>query len=157
MEKNFLKYLGRALRHLLKLVVVIALLFAVMYFTNTLAIPLAELVGWRGAVLLVALVGISAAFPLYGFGTYVVEGSLVADRKAIERALSACQYALVGEHGGVLVCRATTLWRRVRSAGDDAIELRQVGENTIEISGLRREAEQLRFSISGYKNLEDNQ
>ena len=154
---GFSRYIGRAVRHLVKLVVIIAVIFAVMYFTDTLAISLAELAGWRGAVLLVALVGISAAYPLYGFGTYTVQGSLAADRKAIEQALAACQYATTEEKDGVLVCRATTLWRRLRSAGDDAIELREVGENRIEISGQRREAEQLRFTIGGYRNLADNQ
>lgn len=154
---SFSRYIGRALRHLLKLAVIIAALFAIMYFTDTLAISLGELVGWRGAVLLFALVVISATYPLYGFGTYIVEGSLDADREAINRALTACQYAPTEERGGVVVCRATTLWRRVRTAGDDAIELRQVGENSIEIKGLRREAEQLRFSIGGYKNLAQNQ
>ncbi len=154
---GFTKYMGRAARHLIKLVVIIAVIFAVMYFTDTLAISLAELVGWRGAVLLVALVGISAAYPLYGFGSYVVQGSLSADRKAIEQALAACQYVPTEEREGVLVCRATTLWRRLRSAGDDAIELRQVGENSIEISGQRREVEQLRFTIGGYRNLAENQ
>ena len=154
---GFSRYIGRALRHLVKLVVIIAVIFAVMYFTDTLAISLGELVGWRGAVLLFALVVISATYPLYGFGTYIVEGSLDADREAINRALTACQYAPTEERGGVVVCRATTLWRRVRTAGDDAIELRQVGENSIEIKGLRREAEQLRFSIGGYKNLAQNQ
>ncbi len=154
---SFSRYIGRAIRHLLKLVVIIAVIFAVMYFTDTLAISLGELVGWRGAVLLFALVVISATYPLYGFGTYIVEGSLDADREAINRALTACQYAPTEERGGVVVCRATTLWRRLRSAGDDAIELRQMGENSIEIKGLRREAEQLRFSIGGYKNLAQNQ
>ena len=154
---GFSRYIGRTLRHLVKLVVIIAVIFAVMYFTDTLAISLGELVGWRGAVLLFALVVISATYPLYGFGTYIVEGSLDADREAINRALTACQYAPTEERGGVVVCRATTLWRRVRTAGDDAIELRQVGENSIEIKGLRREAEQLRFSIGGYKNLAQNQ
>ncbi len=154
---GFSRYIGRAVRHLVKLVVIIAILFVAMHYTNTLAISLAELVGWRGVVLLVALVAISATYPLYGFGKYLVQGSLSADRKAIEQALSACQYAPMEERDGVVICRATTLWRRIRTAGDDAIELRQVGENTIEITGLRREAEQLRFTIGGYKNLADNQ
>lgn len=156
-KDGFSRYIGRALRHLLKLVVIIAALFAIMYYTNTLAISLGELMGWRGVVLLIALVVISAAYPLYGFGTYIVEGSLGADREAIYKALAACQYAPTEEREGVMVCRATTLWRRVRTAGDDAIELRQVGENSIEIAGLRREAEQLRFTIGGYKNLAQNQ
>lgn len=156
-KDGFSRYIGRAIRHLVKLVVTIAALFAIMYFTDTLAISLGELVGWRGAVLLFALVVISATYPLYGFGTYIVEGSLDADREAINRALTACQYAPTEERGGVVVCRATTLWRRVRAAGDDAIELRQMGENSIEIKGLRREAEQLRFTIGGYKKLAQNQ
>lgn len=153
MKQTFNQYIGRAARHLVKLVVIIAVIFAVMYFTDTLAISLSELVSWRGAVLLIALVGISAAYPLYGFGSYIVQGSLTADRGAIEQALSACQYAPTEEREGVIVCRATTLWRRVRNVGDDAIVLRQVGANSIEISGQRREAEQLRFTIGGYRNL----
>ena len=155
-KDGFSRYIGRAIRHLVKLVVIIAALFAIMHFTDTLAISLGELVGWRGAVLLIALVVISATYPLYGFGTYIVEGSLSADREAINRALTACQYTPTEERAGVVVCRATTLWRRLRTAGDDAIELRQVGENSIEIKGLRREVEQLRFSIGGYKNLAQN-
>lgn len=144
------QYLGRAVRHLLKLTLIVGALFAIMYLTGTLGVEPAELLGTRGVILVVAMVAISALFPLYGFDTVVVEGSVEGDRRAIVEALARGGYGLVGCDGGVLEFRARGLAKRLRYVGgDDRIVVRSVGERAIEISGIRREVEQARFRIVG--------
>lgn len=145
-----MKYFGKAARHFLRLAILIGLLFAVMYLTNTLAISPAELVGSRGLILLVAMVAISAAWPSYGFASYEIYGSLVEHRAVIDSALAAGGYAPESSNEREVVYRATSAAKRLRYfGGDDRIVVSAGGQSTIVVSGVRREAEQARFRISG--------
>lgn len=145
-----MKYFGKAVRHFLKLTILIGLLFAVMYLTNTLAISPSELLGSRGLILLVAMVAISAAWPSYGFASYEIYGSLTEHRAVIDSALAAGGYAPESSNSSEVVYRATGVGKRLRYfGGDDRIVVSARGEKTIVVSGVRRETEQARFRISG--------
>ena len=106
MKQTAKQYLGKAVRHFLKLAILIGLLFEAMYFTGTLAITPADLVGWRGGVLLVALVGISALWPFYGFMERRISGSLKNDRNIIVEAMARGGYVLQSEGPEELLFRA---------------------------------------------------
>lgn len=147
------KYVGRALRHLLKLSVWMVVLFALMYVTDTLAITPEAFLGYRGLVLLVALVAISLAYPAYGFSNVVVRASAQRDRALIQQAMEMSGYQQVGvtEECADLY-RTKSPLKRLISAGDDAITVTPVGEDSIEIAGLRKEVEGVRFRIVGLMN-----
>lgn len=144
------EYIGRALRHFVKLVLLVAVLFGIMYLTGTLAVAPSDLVGSRGFALLVAVVAISAAYPSYGFTSYTVEGSFEQSLPTIHKAMLACGYKSVGHTSEEVTFGATSPLKRLRYlGGDDRIVVSKMDEGHICISGVRREAEQARFRICG--------
>ena len=149
---NFGLYWGRATRHFVKLTLLMALIFGLMVATNTLAVGPRQLLGYRGIILLVAMVGISLAYPNYGFVTIGFQASIVGNREQIVAAMSRCGYTLHSEEQGVLTFRAAGVWKRLVNMGDDALVLRQVDATTVELSGVRKEVENARFRIVGEIN-----
>ncbi len=148
--------MGRAVRHFVRLTVLVGLIFGVMYATKTLAIEPADLVGTRGVVLLVALVLISAAYPLYGFSTASVRASLTEDREQIVEALFRGGYTLAAEREGEMIFRASSGLKRLVQLGDDAVVVSQQERGNISISGMRKEVENARFRIGGYINAKNS-
>ena len=53
---------------------------------------------------------------------------------------------------GAEIYRTKSPIKRLISAGDDAITITPVGEDNIEIAGLRKEVEGVRFRIVGLMN-----
>lgn len=143
-------YLLRAVKHLVKLIVLVALLVAVMYFTKTLAVAPADLLGTRGVILGIAVLVIAAAYPLYGFSTASARASLTDNRTEIVEALARSGYTLTSEGEDEMVFRATSGLKRLMQMGDDAIVLKQQEWGNISISGVRKEVENVRFRIEGY-------
>lgn len=148
-DNNKKLFVGRAARHFVRMTLLVALLFAVMYYTDTLGVEPSELLGTRGIILAVALVAISAYYPVYGFDTVVVVGDIVRDRSTIVEALARGGYTLTSAKDGELCFRGSTLKRLRYAGGDDKVWIRRCGEGQIEISGIRREVEQARFRIVG--------
>ncbi len=149
-KNNFSSYVGRALRHLLKLVVLVAVLFGAMIATKTLAINPSELLGYRGAILLIAMVGISLAFPAYGFTSATIHCSPKVHKAEILQAMEMSGYRLVEESKeGAMVFRARSIGKRIINVGDEALTLTPIGEEAVEIAGLRKEVEVVRFRIVG--------
>lgn len=146
---NIGQYITRAIKHFVKMMLLIVGIYALMYYTNTLAITQEELLGTRGIVLLVALVALSAAYPSYGFITRTSKASLTLNREAILRAFSQSGYTLTGESKDELIFRASAPLKRIRYMGDDAVTVRQMDDNHIAISGIRKEVVQVEFRISG--------
>lgn len=150
---NSRKIVGRALRHLLKLVVMMGALIGVMYATKTLAVSPAEILGAKGGILIVAMVAISVAFPFYGFSSARVYASMKEHRAEIFQAMEMSGYQQVGEtEEGAQIYRAKSLWKRLVNVGDDVLTLTPVGADAVEISGLRKEVEAVRFRITGLVN-----
>lgn len=152
MKQTFNQYMGRAVRHLVRLTVLVGLIFGVMYATNTLAIEPADLLGTRGIILLVAIVLISAAYPLYGFSTASVRASMTEDREQIVEALLRGGYTLSFEREGEMLFRASSGLKRLVQLGDDAVVVRQTDDHNLTVSGQRKEVENARFRITGYIN-----
>lgn len=148
-SNNVGQYASRAAKHFLKLTVLMALLFGVMILTDTLAVGPRQLLGYRGAILLVAMVGISLAYPLYGFMSVRLQASLSDHRREIMEAMAQSGYTLHSEEEGVMIFRASGVWKRLVNVGDEALTLRQAGEGAVELSGVRKEVENARFRIAG--------
>lgn len=149
MKNNFRLFLSRALKHFLKLTLLMALLFGVMVATDTLAIGPRQLLGYRGVILLVAMVAISLAYPSYGYSTVRLQASVATHREQIIAAMARNGYALQSEEQGVLTFRATGWWKRLTNMGDDALVVKQVEGDAVELSGVRKEVENARFRIVG--------
>ena len=153
MKQTAKQYLGKAARHFLKLAILIGLLFAAMYFTGTLAITPADLVGWRGGVLLVALVGISVLWPFYGFMERRISGSLKSDRNIIVEAMARGGYVLQSEGPEELLFRAEAPLKRLTAMGDDGVWVRNIegSVESFEIGGLRKAVADAEFRIAALR------
>lgn len=149
---GFRVYALRAVKHFVRMTVLIGALFSIMYATGTLGVAPEELIGMRGLILLVALVAISAAYPFYGFMTASARASLVDSRAQIVEALQRGGYTLVAEREGEMFFRATSGLRRLVLLGDDAITITQAERGYVTICGVRKEVENARFRIEGLVN-----
>ena len=152
MKNNATKrYFDRAARHFLKLAVLMALLFGAMVATGTLAVMPQQLLGYRGVILLVAMVALSAAYPSYGYSAIRLQVSLTHDRELIEEAMRRSDYQLHHQEGDTLVFRSTSAWKRLVNVGNETITVRTEGSG-IEICGVRKEVENVRFRLVGLLN-----
>lgn len=136
----------------MKLTLLMAVIFGVMVATNTLAVGPRQLLGYRGVILLAAMVAISLAYPSYGYMTVGLQASLVTNRQQILSAMARNGYTLHSEEQGVMVFRASGAWKRLVNMGDEALYLRQMDATTAELSGVRKEVENARFRIVGEIN-----
>ncbi|MBO7300478.1 MAG: hypothetical protein J6U53_03615 [Tidjanibacter sp.] len=154
MNKNISRYVGRALRHLLKLVVMVGVLVGVMYLTDTLAVSPSEMLSsYKGGILIAFMVAISLAFPFYGFSSVRVQVSMKEQRALILQAIEMSGYRLVCEReDGTQIYRTKSLVKHITSVGDDVLTLRPVGDDATEVSGMRKSVEALRWRIVGLLN-----
>ena len=146
---NFKIFALRAVKHFVRMAVLVGALFGIMYATGTLGVAPEELLGTRGLILLVALVAISAAYPFYGFMTASARASLVDNRAQVVEALQRGGYTLVTEREGEMHFRATSGLKRLVLLGDDAITITQAEWGNVTICGVRKEVENARFRIEG--------
>ncbi len=154
MNKNISRYVGRALRHLLKLVVMVAVLIGVMAVTKTLATSPSEMLSsGKGVILVAFMVAISLAFPFYGFSNVRVQVKMKEQEGLILQALEMCGYQLVHKsEDGVQTYRTKSIVKHITSVGDDVLTIRVVGDDAIEIAGMRKSVEALRWRIVGLLN-----
>lgn len=149
---GFRVYALRAVKHFVRMTVLIGALFGIMYATGTLGISPEEIVGTRGLILLVALVGISVVYPFYGFMTASARSQIVENRAQIVEALQRGGYTLVAERESEMHFRATSGLKRLIQLGDDEIVVKQGEWNNVTICGMRKEVENARFRIEGLVN-----
>ncbi len=149
MKLTPIQYLLRAVLYLLRMTVLIVAIYLVMDATDTLAVHYNELVGTRGLILVVALLALSIAYPSYGYVSRTAHASFGADRAAIIRAFMHIGYALHSEESGRMTFRAEGIFKRVWNLGDDKIVVRPIDEQTVEVSGLRKEVVQVIYHIAG--------
>lgn len=142
-------YISRAVKHFVKMMIIVAGIYALMALTDTLAITNEELFGTKGIILIVALAVLSAAYPSYGFVTRATKGSITLHREAIFRALNHNSYTLVCESATEMVFRASGPLKKLNYMGDDTISVRQIDGEHLAISGPRKEVVQVAFRISG--------
>ena len=143
-----MRYFLRALKHFVKMALLVALIYLAMNATDTLGINQQELLGTKGAILLVALVALSAAYPSYGFVERTVEASLEQHRDILVESMLRGGYSLQKEDGGELRFRASGPIRRLLAMGDDAVTIKALTPNTVAIGGVRKGVVEAEFRIS---------
>lgn len=150
------EYIIHALKHFVKMVALIAIIYLLMYYTNTLAVGTEELFGTRGLVLLVALVALSASYPSYGFVQRELPVGLQREKNTIIEAMQRGGYTLRGESDNELIFRASSPLKQITSVWDDKVTVRrhtsmQDGGEPVEsivISGPRKGVSEAEFRIS---------
>lgn len=148
MQKDSIKkYALRALKHLLKMTLLMVAIYLVLMATGTLGITTEELLGYKGAILLVALVAISLTYPNYGFVCNTSRANLVANRKQIIEAFGMSNYVLSQEREGEMIFRAKSPIKRLIHLGDDVIRVSATPAG-VTIEGLRKEVTTIEFRLS---------
>lgn len=143
-----MRYFLRALKHFVKMALLVALIYLAMNATDTLGINQQELLGTKGLILLVALVALSAAYPSYGFVERTLEGSIQKDRELLVESMIRGGYSLQREEDGQMHFRASSPIRRLLAMGDDKVTIGQPTANTLSISGQRKGVVEAEFRIS---------
>lgn len=143
-----MRYFARALKHFVKMALLVALIYLAMNATDTLGINQQELLGTKGLILLVALVALSAAYPSYGFVERTLEGSIQKDREILVESMIRGGYSLQREEDGQMHFRASSPIRRLLAMGDDKVTIGQLSPNTLSISGQRKGVVEAEFRIS---------
>lgn len=143
-----MRYFLRALKHFVKMALLVALIYLAMNATDTLGINQQELLGTKGLILLVALVALSAAYPSYGFVERTMEGSIQKDRELLVESMIRGGYSLQREEDGQMHFRASSPIRRLLAMGDDKVTIGQLSHNTLSISGQRKGVVEAEFRIS---------
>lgn len=143
-----MRYFLRALKHFVKMALLVALIYLAMNATDTLGINQQELLGTKGLILLVALVALSAAYPSYGFVERTMEGSIQKDREILVESMIRGGYSLQREEDGQMHFRASSPIRRLLAMGDDKVTIGQPTANTLSISGQRKGVVEAEFRIS---------
>lgn len=142
-------YLLHSLKYFIKLVVLMALIYLLMYFTNTLSLSIEALLGQQGFILLVAITVLSLVYPSLGFVKRNIVADIVVDKEDIIKAFMVSGYTLDKEENGVMTFHLSSMFKRALSLFDDKITLYQEG-NQIVLEGARKGVVQVEFRVGNY-------
>lgn len=148
------RYLIRAVKYFVALCVLCAaimLLNQLYGATLSLSQTLYVMFHTPRGLLLPAVIVVLAFFyyPRFGFIVRDVEGDLEEHRRQIVNALRNSGFSLAGEEDGVMIFRASTLWRRLLMLGEDEIRVSQYGQ-WIRLEGIRRGVARAAYRLDSY-------
>ena len=153
-----MSYFIRALKYFVFLLVMLVVMVWIMTLLDkNITMSVWEYIGYKfrgegGMIMLLALVVLSALYPLFGYMRKRVPScNLKEDEVRIHNAMLVYGFKYVGERDGVQVYRTMGILRRVMLRFEDTIELRQVGDS-VEFYGLRSQVARVTFQLQGYLN-----
>lgn len=149
------KYILRAAKYLVKLVILLALIMLLMLWSDTSTLSFdnffADFIGRPQTWLLLAVVVVwSAIYPKVEYVERSAEGNLAEDKIAIINALRAGGMTLASEENGRMVFHGEAPFRRLWWLWEDSVTLTQQAEGTIGIEGPRRFVTEAQQRIPGY-------
>lgn len=148
------RYIGRSVRYLIKLVILVIGIFALMFVTGlariSAEVAMQSLLSTRGYIFMAALVVLSATYPLFGFVKRTVRADLTADLEYIVRAFNLDGYTMVSRDDETILFRASSLFKRIVNTFDDKVTVTRDGEGYVSIEGIRKEVVQAEFRIKSY-------
>lgn len=155
-NKEAVQYIRRSAGFFIKVVLLVAVLYLLMFVTGTARVSAGIMVQElfttaRGAALLAALVVLAALYPRFGYVRRRVAGIYAdADRMGIIEAMHSAGYVLVREdEGRYMAFRAGSGFRRLWLMMDDAVTVRAV-DGGVEIDGVRKEVVHALFRLETY-------
>jgi hypothetical protein len=159
-----MKYVIRSVKYLLKLVVLLAAIFALMKVTGTSNIdPEAGALDYvkaffattRGRMFTAVLLVWCALYPMVEFVRRTVNCDIKKRRDAIVRAFEAGGMRLASEEEGRMTFRAAAPARALWWLGEEAVTVTASGDGAIELEGPRRFVMEAQHRIPNYVNTED--
>lgn len=150
-------YIRRAAGYFIKLIVLVAVLYLLMFVTGSTRVSAAAMLHEmfstsRGIMLLGALAVLSALYPRFGYVKRVVKADFRTNREEILNALRKNGYILVSEQSGrQMVFRADSFFKKLVMSFDDAVTVTDSGD-TITVEGPRKAVVPVQFRIDTYVN-----
>lgn len=147
------KYLLRSVKYLVTLCLLWAALMWIKLTYEQLPITYWELAqlyfsGWKGQMMAVMVVVLSATYPYFGFVKREVVASIALDKEQIVSAMATAGLTLCSQTAQVLTFKASGL-QRLTLLFEDDVTVEQVGEKVV-ISGHRRTVIRAVIRLEGY-------
>ncbi len=101
----------------------------------------------RGLFMFIAMVALSAAYPLLGFMRKKTFGSIAKNRDAIIEVMAQHNFKLVSESEGKMRFIGANLMKRLGMLFEDHIVITQASDERIEISGNRKAIARILFRL----------
>ncbi len=151
----------RAVKYFLLLIVAVVALYAISYYFEQTPMSIEEYIAMlrsdaRSKWMLPVFAVLALTYPAFGYMTRSLPISLANNRVGIDAAMAACDYALSGERNGVLLYRATSAGRRMRTLWEDELEVWSEGDRTV-IRGHRAAVVQVIYRSEMYMRKENGE
>lgn len=148
------RYVLRSVKYLILMCVLCGAMIWFKIENEQTPVTFAEMLGiyfstWNGWAMAATIVLLSATYPRFGFVSRRLTGDLTADRQQIIAAFEMEGYTLIGELAGELHFRGNAV-KRLMALFEDEVTVRQVADDEIELSGLRRAAVRIAIRMEGY-------
>ena len=155
------KYIARAFKYLLKLVLLFAVLFTIMHFTGTSTLSadnfFADFFGsTRGQIFTAIVLLWCIYYPKFEYITREYAVDMSARRSSIMEAMQSLGMNLATEGEDVMIFRSASGLSRLWQMNEDAVEIRKT-DNGVVISGSRKNVANAMYKIKLYAEREDNE
>lgn len=138
-----MRYFQRSIKYFLALCVVYAAMLYLFSFGCDIQVSMLDKVEAlmstsRGSLLIAAIIGLSAAYPFFGFTKREIDGDLVRNREQIILTCEVQHFRIDHESQGRMTFVAESLFKRVTMLFEDHIKIVQSGDGRITVSGNRK-------------------
>lgn len=145
------KYILRAFKYFVKLILLFVVLFALMVWSGTSSFTFddffAQFFGsLRGQIFSAIVILWCAYYPRVEFVKHTVKVDFAASRQQIIEAMHSAGMSLTSERDGVLRFRSASLARRVWQLWEDCVEM-TVASDSVTLSGSRRNLGAVEYKI----------
>ncbi|MFI3286688.1 MAG: hypothetical protein R3Y08_08550 [Rikenellaceae bacterium] len=148
-----MKYIIRSTKYFLLLCSIFAILILYRSSVGDIGVTYGEQLSLfmadRGALKILCILLLAAAYPRFGFVKREVEGSVVENRDQIVVAMEMKGFTLREERDNILIFRANTILRRIAFMGEDTIEVSQQGDKIL-IDGIRKSVVYIAYYLEGF-------
>ena len=153
------KYIWRAVKYFIRLMLLFVVLFGIMLATNTTTLSaenfFAEFFGSQRGQIFTAIVLIWCMFyPRVEFVAMPIGIRLTDHKSSINEAMQSLGMALVEDREDAMVFRATNKLSRAWQMWEDAVEVRTSANGGIEVAGSRKNVSNALFKIKLYAERE---
>lgn len=154
-----MRYVQRSIKYFLAICIVYAAMLYLMSLSEMMLVTGGEtfravMSTPRGMFMLLAVVGLSAAYPRFGFVERRVKGSIKTHRDQINQSFATQRFKLMSEDDRRLVFIADSLFKRIYLLFEDHILVTQVGDE-IELRGNRKAVAYVMFKLKHAIELQD--
>ena len=148
------RYLIRAIKYLIWLLLLVALILALLIGTGTSRYGFEETLGElfgsaRGALMIGMILLLALLYPRFGYTVRAVRADMAANRDKILKAFEASGYRLESETPEGMLFRAATPLKKATLLWEDAIEVTGDGKYTL-LEGVRKEVVKIEFRLKSY-------